>query len=153
MRPPRQAEPPDPFVLASASVFRNPWAVSSHPEEFILLVLHTFIWKERDPFSKQSLNICCLDRSPLQCSGSPLSPLPSHHCLACLQEWVGRACSHRTVWGSFGIRKVLTSGVRICLPSFPQVDLGSVPWTHSSYSHLQLCLLPCRIALQKLCQG
>ena len=56
-----------------------------HPEQFILLVLYTFIWKERHPFPKQSLKVCHLDRSPLQSSRPAFSPLPSHHDLACLQ--------------------------------------------------------------------
>lgn len=41
-------------VQAFCLVFRSPWAISCHPEEFILLVLHTFIWKERDPFPNRA---------------------------------------------------------------------------------------------------
>lgn len=137
-----------PFSGPSVSCSGTPGPDLCHPEQFILLVLHTFIWNKRDPFPKQNLRICHLDRSLTQYLRPILNPLPRHHCVVSLQGQVDHSCCTPLCWGQFWCLEV--SSMRWVVIHLPLVlRPGSAPLNCTlPHSHLQMCFLYSRSALQ-----
>ena len=107
--------PPDLLFQAFRLRVQEPLGHLCVTQRHFLLILPTFIWEKRDPSPKQSLDICHLDRSPLQYSRPILNPLQGITVLHPSRDgWITPSAPH-CVGGSSGASKFLPRAGLECI--------------------------------------